>query len=302
MMSVDAAGKGERAVAPLLPPAAVLFDLDEMLLPDLKATDAALLATCRGCRQLAGMEHVRLVRSVREQAQTFWRAGPLIAYCQAVGISSWEGLWGDFSGPGAELAALRDWVPAYRQAAWQQALAAHGLDSPDLADALALAFPAQRRDLLVAYDETPSVLATLRDHCRLGLVTNGAPALQREKLERAGLARWFDVVVVSGDLGIGKPDPAPFHAALNPLGLAPGDAMMVGDSLERDVLGAQRAGLRAIWLDRADRGMDGGAIIPDWRIGRLAELPAALGVQIPEAMVGEIATLAGLVERAIDGP
>ena len=88
---------------------------------------------------------------------------------------------------------------------------------------------------------------------RLGLVTNGASCLQREKLEGAGLAGCFDAVVVSGDIGIGKPDAAPYARALELLGARPEDATMVGDSLANDVDGALAAGLRAVWLNRGGR-------------------------------------------------
>jgi putative hydrolase of the HAD superfamily len=51
---------------------------------------------------------------------------------------------------------------------------------------------------------------------------------------------------------------------------------MVGDSLERDIAGARRAGLRAVWLDRTGDGTRDGAIVPDARIGTLGELRSTL--------------------------
>ena len=56
--------------------------------------------------------------------------------------------------------------------------------------------------------------------------------------------------MVSGDLGVAKPDAAAFHHALDLLGARPEDATMIGDSLERDVEGALAAGLRAVWINR----------------------------------------------------
>jgi len=55
-------------------------------------------------------------------------------------------------------------------------------------------------------------------------------------------------VVISGETGIGKPDPASYGRALELLGVAPEHAVMVGDSWERDVQGALAAGLRAVWI------------------------------------------------------
>jgi HAD superfamily hydrolase (TIGR01509 family) len=100
-------------------------------------------------------------------------------------------------------------------------------------------------------------LADLRDR-PLVLVTNGAGCLQREKLEASGLAGHFDAVVVSADVGVGKPDPAVFRHALGLVDAAPDDALMISDTLERDVDGALAAGLRAVWVDRFGRpGRDG---------------------------------------------
>jgi FMN phosphatase YigB (HAD superfamily) len=63
-------------------------------------------------------------------------------------------------------------------------------------------------------------------------------------------------VVVSGEVGIGKPDPAVFAYAIDRLGASPRDTVMVGDSWERDVLGALGAGLSAVWVS-------GGRSVPE---------------------------------------
>ena len=80
------------------------------------------------------------------------------------------------------------------------------------------------------------------------LLTNGPSDLQRLKLEQAGLADAFDTVVVSGEAGVGKPDPAVFALVLDQLGAAPDRTVMVGDSWERDVVGALAAGMTAVWI------------------------------------------------------
>jgi hypothetical protein len=116
---------------------------------------------------------------------------------------------------------------------------------------------------------------TRRSRHRLALVTNGAACLQREKLEQSGLAGHFDAVVVSADVGVGKPDPAVFQRALSMLGARADEAVMIGDNLVRDVDGALAAGLRAVWINRF------GQPRPPGRddlveISGLAELPAVL--------------------------
>ncbi len=92
-----------------------------------------------------------------------------------------------------------------------------------------------------------AVLDALKPKYRLGLITNGSTEGQHAKLDRLGIRARFGAVVVSGDIGIHKPDPRIFELCLSALGVAPDRAVYVGDHYENDVLGAQRAGLRAVW-------------------------------------------------------
>ncbi|UUZ60782.1 HAD family hydrolase [Nocardioides sp. B-3] len=85
------------------------------------------------------------------------------------------------------------------------------------------------------------------------VLTNGDHAHQRLKLERVGLVDdELDRVFTSDEFAFGKPDPAAFPGACARLGVEPGDALMVGDSLVADVEGALGAGLHAVLLDRRD--------------------------------------------------
>ncbi len=104
---------------------------------------------------------------------------------------------------------------------------------------------------LVPYrPEVCSALQQLADDgWALGVVTNGSPDAQRLKLEVARLTPYFGSVVISGEYGVRKPDPALFHVALDEL-QAPdtGAGVMVGDSLTADVVGGQLAGLQTVWI------------------------------------------------------
>jgi FMN phosphatase YigB (HAD superfamily) len=95
--------------------------------------------------------------------------------------------------------------------------------------------------------------------------------VQREKLASTTLAGHFEAIVISAEVGVGKPDPRIFRLALGALGVTSADAVMIGDSLERDVAGARRAGMRSVWLDRAGTTIRG-AVVPDARIRSLREL------------------------------
>jgi putative hydrolase of the HAD superfamily len=84
-------------------------------------------------------------------------------------------------------------------------------------------------------------------------VTNGAAAAQRAKIERWGLAEYFDVVAIEGEVGAGKPDARHFGHALDALGVDPAATLMAGDNYACDVLGALHLGLHAVWIDREGR-------------------------------------------------
>jgi HAD superfamily hydrolase (TIGR01509 family) len=82
---------------------------------------------------------------------------------------------------------------------------------------------------------------------RLGVVSNSDGRVD-QALQAAGLREYFDVVVDSGLLGVEKPDPRIFQAALDALGVAPEETLYVGDLYEVDIVGAQAAGIPAVLL------------------------------------------------------
>jgi HAD superfamily hydrolase (TIGR01549 family) len=98
-------------------------------------------------------------------------------------------------------------------------------------------------------DGAADLLTALRPHVRLGVISNNLIEETREKLAFCALTALVDVVVVSGDEGISKPDPRIFHIALDRLGVTAPDAVMVGDSWAADITGASRAGIRAVWFN-----------------------------------------------------
>jgi putative hydrolase of the HAD superfamily len=124
------------------------------------------------------------------------------------------------------------------------------------------------------FDDVLSCLSALRERTlRLGVITNNDGPHQRRKLAMVGLTESFDVVAISGEVGVGKPDPAIFAHACAAVGVDPGAALHVGDRLDADALGAQAAGLLGVWLDRVGVA-DGESRVPV--VSSLAELDALL--------------------------
>ena len=254
---------------------ALLFDLDDTLIPDERAAEAAFLAACAPVAERYGLDPASVAVSAGAGAGQLWRASDHIDYCQSIGISSWEGLWAGFTGDTPELRKLRAWAPTYRREAWRHALAHHGVNDPAYAEHLAERFRHERRQRNAMFPDAADLLPKLARRLPLALVTNGAPDLQHFKIDASGLRPYFQTIVVSGEVGIGKPHPRPMQVALQQLGCDPARAAMVGNSLTSDIAGAQNAGVHAVWLNRDGAPLTGDAH-PDTTITSLNELPSLI--------------------------
>ncbi len=107
---------------------------------------------------------------------------------------------------------------------------------------------------------------------KVGVLTNYLREVQQESLDALSLSVHVDALVTISDAPP-KPEPGAYAAVLEALGVRPDQALMVGDSWENDVLGAERAGLRAIWLNRA-------------ALPRPAGSPAAVEIQSLSEVLG----------------
>ncbi|HBV40593.1 MAG TPA: dUMP phosphatase [Erwinia sp.] len=121
-----------------------------------------------------------------------------------------------------------------------------------------------------------NLLNCLKGHVKMGIITNGFTALQQIRLERTGFLGYFDLVVISEQVGHAKPHPAIFEHALEKMGNPPrGRVMMVGDNPDSDILGGMRAGLATCWLNADNRPLPDG-IVPTWQVAKLQELEEIL--------------------------
>lgn len=260
-----------------MPVKAVIFDLDDTLVVEVASARETFRAVCRLAEERCGVAADALYPVVRRHMDALWRASPEYDYCAEIGIGSWEGLWAPFEGDEPHIAALRGFAPGYRVRTWAAALAEFGVEDAALAAELAAAFVRDREgrnDLLPGAREA---LDRVKARFRIGMVTNGLPGLQRIKLRNAGLAEDFpeDVLVVSGDHGFGKPDPRLFEMALAKLGVAPDEAVMVGNSLRSDIGGAKAAGIRSVWIN-LDGETPAAERRPDIEVRSITDVPPAL--------------------------
>lgn len=92
-----------------------------------------------------------------------------------------------------------------------------------------------------------NLVRTLSGRVPVAILTNGITVIQRSRLARTPLAQCFSRVVISQEVGASKPDPRIFEIALD--GTSASDALMIGDSLSSDILGANRAGIDSCWFN-----------------------------------------------------
>ncbi|MBF8778502.1 HAD family hydrolase [Pseudomonas fulva] len=126
------------------------------------------------------------------------------------------------------------------------------------------------RHQVEVFPEVQPVLEILRHRYMLGVITNG-----NADVHRLGLSDYFRFALCAEDLGIGKPDPAPFREALQRGQVPASAAVHVGDHPGDDIAGAQRAGLRAVWFNPQGKAWQGEQA-PDAEIQRLSQLPEVI--------------------------
>ena len=182
----------------------------------------------------------------------------------------------------AHQAAGGEWEARFTQEAFQRLLADHLEPDPALAACLHEAYREAVHQHMTLYPDAMETLELLGARFPLGLISNGPRELQRPKVEAFMLEHHFEVIVISGEVGLRKPDPAIFAIAIEALAVSPQGAVYVGDNPAHDVVGACDSGLAAIWVNRGDWPLDSlegqAARRRHVEVRELREVPAALGL------------------------
>lgn len=123
------------------------------------------------------------------------------------------------------------------------------------------------------FDHAFTVIETLGKNHRLGILSNGNACSRR-----LGIDRYFDFHYTAEQLGVGKPSPVPFRAALRHTGVEADECIHIGDSIEDDISGAAALGIHTIWFNPADRAWEETAFAPSAEVACLSEIPQAVTV------------------------
>jgi len=131
------------------------------------------------------------------------------------------------------------------------------------------------RELAPFPDVLPLLASLKKANVRLGVITHGLTVKQAEKLVRLGVVPFLDpkAIFISDQIGISKPNPKLYLAALRELGLKPNEVMYVGDSLEHDVAPPKSVEMLTVWARRGAKNQAGNpAIAPDHVVEDFGEL------------------------------
>lgn len=265
---------------------AILFDLDDTLIPEASAVRSAMAAACAPYEASLSLPPGSLAETITAVARASFAALDVTGVEARYGVIWEECLWGRFgAATQAQIPPLHALVTMLRRTVWTDALKACGVGSPIGPD-LEARFAMERRKGLKPYDEAPALIDSLRDRALLlGCATNGASEVQREKLAVSGTADWFDAIAISGEEGIGKPDPKMLLRLCDELGVDPAEAIYVGNSSRRDVEAARRAGMPSVLIERFEPEEGSG------NAGNRAPPPPT-----PDRVVYEVHGILGLVD------
>ena len=231
-------------------PEAIIFDLDDTIVDDSGCVAACWqLACAEGVARLDGLQSAALMAEIERERDWYW----------------------------SDAARHREGRLDLRAASSRivvQALERLGFSEPELGRLIASRYRDLREERISL---VPGAIETLEEFrrrgVRLGMATNGSAVGQRAKIERFGLAPYFERIIVEEEFGVGKPRREVYESLFAALRADPSKTWSVGDNLEWDVAAPQSHGAFGIWVDGRGTGLPASAAVqPDRIIRSIAEL------------------------------
>jgi putative hydrolase of the HAD superfamily len=231
-------------------PQAIILDLDDTVLDDSSGTNHCWEQSCReAALTFDGLDPRALLAGIERERDWFW-------------------------GDSRRAAEGRLNLRAASTHIVDRALESLGYSVPGAASNIANRYRDLREERIGLFPGAIETIKWLRSRgVRLGMATNGSSEGQRAKIERFGLARYFDRIIVEGEFGRGKPHREVYEALFESLEADPAKMWSVGDNLEWDVGAPQAFGVYGIWVNAAGGELpDGSAVRPDRIIISIREL------------------------------
>lgn len=141
--------------------------------------------------------------------------------------------------------------------------------------------------LSLPLENTVATLQALQGKCKMGIITNGFNAMQQKRLDNTQTAPFFELLVVSENVGIAKPDKRIFEYAFAQMGnVDKRRILMVGDTLSSDIVGGQNAGIDTCWFNPHQKPNDSN-VRPTYEIHSMLQLIEVASGQMPEIIYRE---------------
>ena len=134
---------------------------------------------------------------------------------------------------------------------FKQTLAHFGVHDAELADVFDKDYISEAPKKKNLVPGAKELLENLHAKYTLHVITNGFPEVQHHKIAHSGLEPFFDIVITSEGCGYSKPDKRIFNYALKKAKAAPAEALMIGDDLHVDIIGARNAGWHQVFFNPA---------------------------------------------------
>jgi putative hydrolase of the HAD superfamily len=232
-------------------PKAILFDLDDTIISFTSAKELAWEKCCENfvSKEIVTFQSVTLLHKIYKMRKWYW------------------------SDPIRHKAGRENMKNAIRQIVIY-ALEDLGYYDREKSNQLADKHSILQDELLCLFD---GVLEALQSFCnlniRMAIIANGKSEIQRSKLDRFNLNRFFELILIETEVGFRKPDIRIYELALDKLSLTSDDVWMVGDNLVWDVEAPQKVGIYSIWNDFKREGLPvTSSIIPNKIINSIADL------------------------------
>jgi putative hydrolase of the HAD superfamily len=162
------------------------------------------------------------------------------------------------------------------EAIWSSFLRQEGIGAPlarrKLATILAQIYRAISRKRLQLYPDVKRVLDELQPLYRMALVSDAQPCYALPEMKAVGLEGYFDPIIISARYGFRKPDTRLMGKALDGLKLGPVEVICVGNDMYRDIYGARRLGIKAIFIDSNQGTKSHENVTPDYFAPRFEDV------------------------------
>ena len=117
----------------------------------------------------------------------------------------------------------------------------------ETAKLLGVELPKWHKEDEILYSDAAKCLEILSSRYKIGIIANQSLGT-KARLEQHGILQYIDLVIASAEEGVAKPDKRIFELALNRSNCKPGDAVMIGDRIDNDIVPAKRMGMHTIWI------------------------------------------------------